>query len=109
LAAGPLRLKLSFHPRKGRARPIAGQRETDRKEEKMIHNLKVLSLALVAVFAMSAMAASSALAVEETQGVLTSDGPVKLTGTDTVGKKRPYFNSTRPRVSNAMVIMTLAT
>jgi hypothetical protein len=62
----------------------------------MIRNLKVLGLALVAVFAMSAMAASSALAVEETQGVITSDGPVKLTGTDTVGEPSVLkFNATQ--------------
>ncbi len=41
----------------------------------MIHNLKALGLALVATFALSAMAASAASAQ---QGVLTSDGPVTL-------------------------------
>jgi hypothetical protein len=45
----------------------------------MIRNLKVLGLALVAVFAMSAMAASAASAAN---GLLTSDGPVKLDGTE---------------------------
>jgi hypothetical protein len=40
----------------------------------MIRNLKMLGIALVAVFAMSASAASAAS--------LTSDGPVLLTGTD---------------------------
>jgi hypothetical protein len=44
----------------------------------MTRNLKVLGLALVAVFAMSAMAASSASAQK-----LTSDGPVTLLGTQT--------------------------
>jgi hypothetical protein len=47
----------------------------------MIRNLKVLGLALVAVFAMSAMVASSASA-QIHKGWLTSDGPVKLTGTE---------------------------
>ncbi|HET8863884.1 MAG TPA: hypothetical protein VFM94_11625 [Solirubrobacterales bacterium] len=49
----------------------------------MIRNLKVLGLALVAVFAMSAMMASAASA--QTLGELTSDGPVTLTGTDIEG------------------------
>jgi hypothetical protein len=48
----------------------------------MIRNLKVLGFALAAVFAMNAMTTSPALAVEETQGVLTSDGPVNLMGSD---------------------------
>jgi hypothetical protein len=43
----------------------------------MIRNLKMLGIALVAVFAMSASAASAA-----SQGILTSDGPVSLTGTE---------------------------
>jgi hypothetical protein len=51
----------------------------------MIRNLKVLGLALMAVFAMSVVVASAASA--STKGWLTSDGPVTLTGTDTVGEK----------------------
>jgi hypothetical protein len=51
----------------------------------MIHNLKALSLALVVVFAMAAMYVSAASA--QTKGWLTSDGPVTLEGTDTVGEK----------------------
>jgi hypothetical protein len=47
----------------------------------MIRNLKALGLALVAVFALSALAVSAASAQE--QGELTSDGPVTLTGTET--------------------------
>ncbi len=43
----------------------------------MIRNLKVLGLALVAVFALASSAASAA------NGKLTSDGPVTLTGTET--------------------------
>lgn len=46
----------------------------------MIRNLKALGLALVAVFALSAVAASAASAQ---QGVLTSDGPVTLDMTET--------------------------
>jgi hypothetical protein len=46
----------------------------------MTRNLKTLGLALVAVFAMSAVAASTASAQ---QGKLTSDGPVTLIGTET--------------------------
>ena len=46
----------------------------------MIRNLKALGLALVACFALSAMAASAASAQ---QGVLTSDGPVTLDMTET--------------------------
>jgi len=44
----------------------------------MIRNLKVMGLALVAVFALSAVVASAASA----QGKLTSDGPVTLTGSE---------------------------
>jgi len=43
----------------------------------MIRNLKILGLSLLAVFAMSAMVASAALA-----GELTSDGKVKLSATE---------------------------
>jgi len=50
----------------------------------MIRNLKILGVALAAAFALSAVAASAALAVEE-QAFLTSDGPVTLTGTETGG------------------------
>jgi hypothetical protein len=52
-----------------------------RKEEKMIRNLKVLGLALVAVFAFSAMAASGASA-QLKQGILTTEngGAVTLDG-----------------------------
>jgi hypothetical protein len=50
-----------------------------------MRNLKALSLALVAVFAMAAMYASTVSA--QTQGRLTSVGPVTLEGTDTVGQK----------------------
>jgi hypothetical protein len=52
----------------------------------MTRNLKTLGLALVAVFAMAAMYASTASA-QNTKGWLTSDGPVTLEGTDTVGEK----------------------
>ncbi len=45
----------------------------------MIHSLKALGLALVAVFAMSALAASAAQAVT-TDGEFTSDGAVTVTG-----------------------------
>jgi hypothetical protein len=44
---------------------------TRRKEEKMIRNLKALGLALAAVFAMSAVAASTASAQT---GKITSNG-----------------------------------
>ncbi len=46
----------------------------------MIRNLKVLGVALAAVFALAAVAASAASAAN---GTLTSDGPVTLTGTET--------------------------
>jgi hypothetical protein len=55
------------------------------RKEKMIRNLKVLGLALVAVFAMSAMVASAASAGETTDGVLTADGPATGDGVE-VGK-----------------------
>lgn len=48
----------------------------------MIRNLKVLGLALVAVFAFSAVASSAASAAN---GRLTSDGPVTLVGTNNAG------------------------
>jgi hypothetical protein len=49
----------------------------------MIRNLKVLGLALVAVFALTAVAASVASAQN---GTITSSGPVTLTATETAGK-----------------------
>jgi hypothetical protein len=49
----------------------------------MTCNLKILGLALVAVFATSAVLATAAMAQ---QGLLTSDGPVTLTGTETGSK-----------------------
>jgi hypothetical protein len=49
----------------------------------MVRNIKVLGLGLVAVFALSAVTASAALAQN---GLLTSTGPVKLTGKLTGGK-----------------------
>lgn len=48
----------------------------------MIRNLKTLGLALAAVFAFSALAASVASAQ---QGKFTSDGPVTVTGEETAG------------------------
>ncbi len=47
----------------------------------MTRNLKALGLALMAAFAMSAVAASAASA--QTNGKLTADGPVTLTGVQT--------------------------
>jgi hypothetical protein len=58
----------------------------------MIRNLQILGLALVAIFAMSATAASAA-----SQGELTSDGSVSLTGTDSTAfrikfiKEQEYY------------------
>jgi hypothetical protein len=49
----------------------------------MVRNLKVLGVALAAVFALSAVMASAALAQN---GTITSTGPVKLTGTLTGAK-----------------------
>jgi hypothetical protein len=49
----------------------------------MIRNLKVLGLALVAVFAMSAVVASAASAAN---GLLTSDGPATLDATEIAGQ-----------------------
>jgi hypothetical protein len=53
----------------------------------MIRNLRYLGTMLVAVFAMSSAIASAAIA--ET-GKLTSDGPVKLTGTTTSGIAKAF-------------------
>jgi hypothetical protein len=55
--------------------------ETNREEEKMIRNLRYLGTMLVAVLAMSSVAASMAMA----EGALTSTGRVKLTGTTASG------------------------
>jgi hypothetical protein len=56
----------------------------------MICNLKALGLALVAIFAMSAVAVSAASA--QTQGHLTSDGPVTLSITE-IGAKGSGLNA----------------
>jgi len=56
-----------------------------------MRNLKILGLALAAVFAMSAVIASVASA--QTVGVLTSDGPVTLTGTETGGAGANSFTA----------------
>src|ERR1044072_3755126 len=58
--------------------PRVGNQSGRRK--RMIRNLKAPGLALMAVFALTAMAASTASAQ---QGTLTSDGPVTLIGTET--------------------------
>ncbi len=58
----------------------------------MIRNLKALGLALVAIFALSAMVASAASAQ---QGKLTSDGPFTLIGTEAAtGNKLVYPGET---------------
>jgi hypothetical protein len=53
----------------------------------MIRNLKVLGLALMAVFALSAVAATAASAQN---GTITSTGPVTLTGTENAGQKNAF-------------------
>jgi hypothetical protein len=53
----------------------------------MIRNLKTLGLALVAVFAFSAVAASAASAAN---GLLTSDGPATLDGTEIAGQLNAF-------------------
>jgi hypothetical protein len=72
----------------GRSRRLSTEpARNDPKGKKMIRNLKALGLALVALFAMSAVAASVASA--ETPGVITSDlnkTAVTLKGTDTGGE-----------------------
>lgn len=67
--------------------------KSDRKEERMIRNLKTLGLALVAVFAMSAMAASAASA---TQGAFTAGvANAHIFGTDVgAGDKFEVLGST---------------
>jgi hypothetical protein len=65
----------------GRAGPEEWARCANRFErKKMTRNLKVLGIALAAVFAMSAVAASTASAQ---LGKITADGPVTLKGTET--------------------------
>jgi hypothetical protein len=54
----------------------------------MVRKLKVLGVALAAVFALSAVMASAALAQN---GLLTSTGPVKLTGAQTGAKNENSF------------------
>jgi len=60
----------------------------------MIRNLKILGLAMGALLAFGAVAASSASAQEHPhdQGLLTSDGPVTLTGEDT-GEEQNWFKA----------------
>jgi hypothetical protein len=53
----------------------------------MIRNLKVLGVALAAVFALSAVAASTASAQN---GTFTSTGPVTLTATENAGQKNAF-------------------
>jgi hypothetical protein len=53
----------------------------------MIRNLKVLGLALAAVFALSAVAATAASAQN---GTLTSTGPVTLTATEDAGTQNAF-------------------
>jgi hypothetical protein len=69
-------------PEWGRAPGPSGRGAENQIEGKirMIRNFKVLGLALVAVFALSAVVASAASAQK---GMLTSDGPVTLIGTQT--------------------------
>jgi hypothetical protein len=55
----------------------------------MARNLKVLGVALVALFATSAVLATAAMAQ---QGRITSDGPVTLTGTET-GEKANFIKA----------------
>jgi hypothetical protein len=55
---------------------------TNPKGKTMTHKLKTLGLALAAVFAIGALAASAASAQN---GIFTSDGPVTLIGTQTGG------------------------
>jgi hypothetical protein len=65
---------------------IAARRESkNRKDIKMIRNLKALGLALVAVFAMSAVVASAASAA--IPSLTAASGPVTLSGSDTAGTK----------------------
>jgi hypothetical protein len=70
----------------------------------MIRNLKTLGIVLMAVFAISATAASAASA--ESQGTLTSDGLVSLTGTDstlfqiTFNANQRYYCDTHYLIGN---------
>jgi hypothetical protein len=66
-----------------------------RKEEKMICNLKAFGLTLIAIFALSAVAASVASA---TSGQFTSDGPVTLTGEETGGVGSNYYEAFGQRI-----------
>jgi hypothetical protein len=67
--------------------PFLNGTKSIRKEEKMIRNLKVLGLALAAVFAMSAVAATAASAQN---GTITSTGNVTLTATENAGQLNAF-------------------
>ena len=72
--------------KKAGARGLDGSRVSNRKEQIMIRNLKALGLALVAVLAMSAVAASGASAhFEFTSGATTTN--TWLTGEATTAQK----------------------
>jgi hypothetical protein len=62
-------------------------RGLNRKGKPMTRNLKVLGVALAAVFALGAVAASAASAQV---GTLTSTGPVTLTGTENAGQLNAF-------------------
>src|SRR3977135_629694 len=79
------------------------RRKSNREEEEVIHKLKVLGLALVAVFAMSAVAVSGASAA--TPGELTSDGTVTISGTS-AGEK---FTFEPGQESNCNAVHTVGT
>jgi hypothetical protein len=65
----------------GAAPSLGAVPRTNPKGREMTRNFKILGLALMAIFALGAVAASVASA--QTQGKLTSTGPVTLTGTET--------------------------
>jgi hypothetical protein len=66
---------------------VPERNEINPKGRNMIRNLKVLGLALAAVFALSAVAATAASAQN---GTLTSTGPVTLTATENAGQKNAF-------------------
>lgn len=68
----------------------------------MARNFRALGLALVAVFALSAVAAQAALG----QGKLTSDGPVTLVGTQTGGTGANAFTVVGVKTECANAIYT---
>jgi hypothetical protein len=85
-------------------------RNPHRKEHKMIRNLKALGLALVAVFAMSSVAASFAsAALPDVDAIVSEEVPVKLKGTQENGLSKFTLAGQAVECTTANVTATITT